>query len=345
MRRLGVSIRSEREGFTLIELLIVIAIIAVLVSISLPAVMKAREASNRTTCSNNMRQIGLAFLNHQTQNGYLPTAGTNDFSAPTFTTTGINFTPYMGWRQDAGWGFQILPFIDAEPVWEGVTVASTGTTATTQTAIMQNTIAPSLKTYFCPSRRRPTTSSYQNASFPYESVYSSVQNTLMTVALTDYAGCNGGVPGGLVAGKFIPGHGAVVSEATGKFTVSTTDIRDGASYTLLVGEKAANPRIGTILNEDDMGYFAGYGPVNSTTTAGVNFNAIRFTSPTLLPLRDYEVTGPTGGAFGAAHSGTWNALMADGSVQQISYTISGTVFHALGTIQGNEIISDIDLTN
>jgi len=89
--------------------------------------------------------------------------------------------------------------------------------------------------------------------------------------------------------------------------------------------------------EDDMGYFAAYG--------GTNLNTIRFTSSNLLPLRDFEVTGATGGAFGSAHSGSWNVIMCDGSVQQLSYTIDSTVYAALGTIQGNEIISDVDLSN
>lgn len=335
-----------RVGFTLIELLIVIAIIAVLVSISIPAAMKAREASNRTSCANNLRQMGIAFQAHQAQYTYLPTAGLTDFAAPTFSPPAgknTSYTPYVGWRQDAGWGYQILPFMDAEPIWEGVTVASSGNSATTQTAMMQNAIAPPLKFFFCPSRRQPSTNTYQNSSFPYESVYSSVQGKSATVALTDYAGCNGTTPGA------VPGNGAVISQSGGKFTVSATDIRDGTSYTLVLGEKAANPRIatGTILNEDDTGYFAGYGPTpgSSSGTLGVNFNAIRFTSASLLPLRDVEVTGPTGGAFGSAHSGTWNALMADGSVQQLSYTMTATVFTALGTIQGNEIISDLDLSN
>lgn len=341
MRSSRFLVGRPRDGFTLIELLIVIAIIAVLVSISIPAAFRAKEASNRTTCANNMRQLGLAFIAHQTQNGYLPTAGVSDFAAPTFLppTSGTVYQPYIGFRQDAGWGFQILPFIDAEPVWEGITVASTGTSATTQTALMQNTISPPLKIFFCPSRRQPSQNiGFSNTSFPFETVYSSALGTKMNVALSDYAGCNGGTPGA------VPGHGAVVSQSGGKFTISTSDIRDGVAYTLLLGEKAAYPRLGTIFMEDDMGYFSGYGPTpGGTATKGTNFNTIRFTSPTLLPLRDFEVTGPTGGAFGSAHAGTWNALMADGSVQQLSYTINGNVFHALGTIQGGEIINDLDL--
>jgi prepilin-type N-terminal cleavage/methylation domain-containing protein len=336
----------RRSGFTLIELLIVMAIISVLVSLSIPAVMKAREASNRSACSNNLRQMGIACQAHQTQYNYLPTAGLTDYAAPTFGTNGSSFIPNVGWRQDAGWGYQILPFLDAEPIWEGLYVASTGSSATNVVNAMQNTIAPPLKLFFCPSRRQPSTNTtYTNPAFPYEAAYSSLLGKAAIVALSDYAGCNGTTPG------VVPGNGAIVSESIGKFTVSASDIRDGTSYTLLLGEKAANPRVGFITNEDDLGYFSGYGsvPGSAAGSKGVNFNAVRFTSTALLPLRDIEITAttnnPTGGAFGSAHPGTWNALMADGSVQAFSYTINANVFVALGTIQGNEIISDIDLSN
>ena len=202
---------------------------------------------------------------------------------------------------------------------------------------MQAAIKPPLKLFFCPSRRAVTqNASYSNAAFPVEAAYSTLLGKAMPVALTDYAACNGTVAGA------VPGNGAVLSQVNGRQTVSTSDIRDGVAYTLLVAEKASNPRIGAILNEDDMGYFAAYG---ATAGGAVNFNAVRFTTNSLLPLRDLEVTGVTGGAFGSAHPGTFNALMADGTVQQISYTIDSNVYQALGTIQGQEIISDLDLTN
>ncbi len=362
--------RHPRRGFTLIELLIVIGIIAVLTGITLPAVMKAREASNRAACINNLYQFGIACTSYHNDFGYFPTAGGynvvsagkttsyGDYAAPLYNTTVLNgvasTSTINGWQQPAGWAYQILPYLGEDNVWLGgnPTIAA-GTRA-------QTSMQVPIKAYICPSRRSLTTWQYTNAAYPSD--YPALLGTTFTVAPIDYAGCaNSPSTIGTLATPYAPAGyfstGIMQSQALGKSVVRATDVKDGLTYTLLIAEKAANPRSpvvptygGSITNEDDVGYTSGYGgPV--TLTAGVaalntnqNLNCVRFTYPSLLPLRDGDVSGPTLGAFGSAHPTTWNGLLGDGSVQQFSYTMNPTVFANLGYISDGNIINPNDLT-
>ena len=209
---------THRRGFTLIELLVVIAILALLVALLLPAVQRAREAANRMRCLNNLKQIGLAFQNHHDNLGYFPSGGWDWWTPPTY----VNGVPAVGVQQQAGWGFQILPYLEANNVWQAGAIVA---------------IETPNQAYFCPSRRSPQTVTYVDEYTP------PLTGSVVTHALIDYAA--GNLEGTGILKQYYPNRMA--------------DITDGTSNTLLAGDKQINLKLlGQNQPDDNEGYTGGW---------------------------------------------------------------------------------------
>ncbi|HEV7279945.1 MAG TPA: DUF1559 domain-containing protein [Pirellulaceae bacterium] len=142
MVRFAQSRARSRHAFTLVELLVVIAIIGVLVALLLPAVQAAREAANRMSCSNNLKQIGLAFHNYHDTNKVLPRFG--------YQVDGISF------YQAAGPFVKILPFIEQNAIFEAWNFNRDWHAGTAAPAATNNNPHRQAKivSFVCPSDRR-----------------------------------------------------------------------------------------------------------------------------------------------------------------------------------------------
>lgn len=339
----------KSSGFTLVELLVVITIIAILIALLLPAVQMAREAARRLQCGNNLKQLGLAALDHEHANHILPSAG-----------WGLAWVgdPDRGFgrKQPGGWIYNLTPYMELQPLHDlglGATSLASGSASIAQC------MSTPLSAVMCPSRRAPI-------AYPEVSITSILYKTgtftsPALVGKTDYAGNAGttdqtnfdgampGGPGSLAEGDSWSNanwNGQNQSKCTGViYTHSATtmaDITDGTSNTYLAGEKYVNPDA----------YFDGTGHYDdSSWEAGADWDVLRWTGNTSVPgdpicLPQQDTPGVDyGQSFGGAHAGTFNMVMCDGSVQGVNYNIDVLTHWRLGNRSDGEPVDAKNLSS
>jgi len=323
----------RRLAFTLIELLVVIAIIGVLIALLLPAVQKVREAANRISCSNNLKQMALACHNHHDTYKSLPTAGEPVYYNWNRTLNGM--VPASGAQQSWGWLYQIMPFAEQDNLWRYYEPDTNPATLNFQGDYYILAHIPPI--YNCPSRRQGGVLSTD--PYPWNGVP-------VQVISTDYA-ANGGTyslgydpqtDGTNNTGTF---NGVMHAlDPTGMFLIPTVikgkavrfaDITDGLSNTMLLGEKAVNKATYQSNTDgdwgDDEGYAIGlawdnirYGTL--TDAVGLPNNPVQDqTAPQPTFWGDPAAPGWPNWRWGAAHPGSFNMALADGSVRLVNYSI------------------------
>jgi prepilin-type N-terminal cleavage/methylation domain-containing protein/prepilin-type processing-associated H-X9-DG protein len=307
--------KNARRAFTLIELLVVIAIIGVLLALLLPAVQKVREAGNRLQCQDNLHQIGLALHHYHDVNKVFPPG----YSAAGAYVDGATDTA-PGW----GWAAFVLPYLEEDTRHRQFDF--------NQPAENFAGIQTTVRVFLCPSDLTPP------AAFTLTDGFG---KTICSTGPSSYAACVGGDESDTFG---VTGKGVFYRNSQ----IHITDITDGTSGTILVGERAWANAKGIWAGAINSGVIR-RGPSNPCPGAG----AAWYPAATLIQAHSHlnnATTDTDGGLddFSSMHPEASNFVFADGSVHLLrnipgdlpagGYTADSLVFQALGTRANNETI-------
>ena len=337
---------NRQSGFTLIELLVVIAIIAVLIALLLPAVQMAREAARRTQCRNNLKQIGLGFHNYHSTHNCFPPGGITDPNQDC-----------CDHRNYTTWSLAILDFLEQSPLYNAYNFSRLNESRANDTVRLTL-----LEVMICPSDIDT-----QVPAIPASGPASGIPTANNYPALTGY-------PAGTTL-RYMPGSYRAMSgksiDAIGWFDnpevrflfaafpesrqwagpvdiVGTgalncekiSDITDGTTNTILVGEYTTKPQVRTTASRRTFWSYTYTSYNQSSVTVG----------QTRIIGNGYDActrAGGTGGdnpckrGWGSFHPGGFNILMCDGSVRSLSEYVNMPLFEKLSTISGGESLGEM----
>jgi prepilin-type N-terminal cleavage/methylation domain-containing protein len=295
------SRHASRRAFSLIELLVVLSIVATLLGLLAAAVQKARAAAAQVSCSDHLRELGLALHHFENVHGTFPSSG------------GLTGDPLQlpGWDLDEGpvwgeiryslpnpdktpedqmgsWCYSILPFLEQEPVYNAISYATP------------------IQVYACPARRTPDAQLCP-------------KHDPVTAGVTYHRkGINPAI-------KIDYNANGIVIQCHPQPMTRLTDITDGTSTTILLGEKALDPR----------SYYTGGWYWDEPALIGCN------TRIGTSVYRDAPGV-PFANNWGSAHTGTCSFLFVDGSIHAVRFGLYSTVVEALLTPQGGEVVANPD---
>lgn len=305
---------KTKNGFTLVELLVVIAIIGILIGMLLPAVQQVREAARRTDCSNNSRQLGLANMNYESAHKRFP---------PGWSTDNVNDAyAEPGW----GWSAHILPFIEANNVYERIDF---------RVAIddhdHEDIIAEVIPSFLCPSEKLTLKvvnlgehvehgdhdddhDHFRRDDDDHDDDHDDEHgHEELWVGRSNFSGVFGSTE---IADSPLRGNGVFYANSR----TGLGDITDGTSHTILIGER-----------RNDFGAISWVGMVPEVDEPFAR----------IVGVTDHTPNHPSGHFedFRSYHPQGINVTLADGSTHFIANSIDEEVFHGLGTRAGGELVS------